>query len=247
MYPLIFILTVWFVSSTLIDLHQYFLPSFVATFEEVYKEMVSGSFAHNLLVTLGRVFSGLIVGLIFGGLIGIVLGLNARARSLAMPIVEFIRGIPTSMLFPVFIVSLGVGELSKSAIIATATFPIIIVSIVVGCASRSENQDRRDYILVHAEHLALSTKYIAILWDAIPSILSGVKVSISMALVLTIVTEMFFVASSGVGWAAYQAYQSFNLELMYSYILLVGFIGVLINVIFDRSVQSFEKKIGLKK
>ena len=60
-----------------------------------------------------------------------------------------------------------------------------------------------------------------------------------LGLVLTIVTEMFFVASSGIGWAANQAYLDFNIDLMYLYIILVGLVGLSLNIFFDKMQNKF--------
>nr|VFK33859.1 MAG: NitT/TauT family transport system permease protein [Candidatus Kentron sp. MB]VFK76466.1 MAG: NitT/TauT family transport system permease protein [Candidatus Kentron sp. MB] len=227
------IVAVWIGFGMITDLNRIFLPDAMGLLEALFHEMASGRLPENVLATFARVFSGLGIGLIIGLPLGILLGVSTAARREVMPLIEFFRGIPASMLFPVFIVIFGVGELSKTVIIASTTFPIILINTVVGCMPRPETQDRRDYLSVHARHLPGSLKILITLWDALPPIIAGLKVAISISLVLTIVTEMFFVASSGVGWAAHQAYLGFDLELMYGYVVVVGIIGLALNQLFD--------------
>nr|VFJ91808.1 MAG: NitT/TauT family transport system permease protein [Candidatus Kentron sp. LFY] len=235
---------IWIGAGMATDLNRIFLPDAVEFFEALFHEIGSGRLLENILATFARVFSGLVIGLLIGFPLGILLGISGTARKEIMPLIEFFRGIPTSMLFPVFIVIFGIGELSKTVIIASTTFPIILINTVVGCMPRPETRDRRDYLSVHARHLPRSTRMLVTIWDALPPIIAGLKVAISISLVLTIVTEMFFVASSGVGWAAHQAYLGFDLELMYCYVIVVGMIGLGLNRLFDVGYGKVSKALG---
>nr|VFJ53608.1 MAG: NitT/TauT family transport system permease protein [Candidatus Kentron sp. FW]VFJ60962.1 MAG: NitT/TauT family transport system permease protein [Candidatus Kentron sp. FW] len=238
------LILVWLGASISTDLNRIFLPDAMEFSETLLREIASGRLPTNILTTFARVFSGLAIGLFIGLPLGILLGISSAARKEIMPLIEFFRGIPTSMLFPVFIVIFGIGELSKTVIIASTTFPIILVNTVVGCMPRPETQDRRDYLHVHARDLPRSVKILVTIWDALPPIIAGLKVAISISLVLTIVTEMFFVASSGVGWAAHQAYLGFDLELMYCYVIVVGIIGLTLNQLFDLGYRKVSGALG---
>jgi len=238
------IVLVWFVLGSFLNLNKVFLPDALDLLQAFYEEAKSGQLYNNIVATSIRVFSGLSVGAIVGVFFGVLMGLSRVIRKEVMPLVEFLRGIPTSMLFPVFIVMFGVGELSKTVIVATTTFPIILVNTVVGFMPRPETQDRRDYMKVHAKKIPHYIKIVALIWDALPPIIGGLKVAISISLVLTIVTEMFFVASSGVGWAAHEAYLAFDLGLMYSYVIVVGLAGLGLNYAFDKIYSRLVKNMG---
>lgn len=231
-------LTVWIIASFSLHLNQMYLPDILGTFQEAKSEVLSGNFIFNLGATLARVTMGLLGGLLIGSLIGGFVALNSSVRSWVWPLIEFIRSIPTSMLFPIFIVALGVGEVSKAGIVITATFPIIAVSIVSGFIDDNGLRDRDDYLNLHSNKIPRSVLIYSKVYSALPSIIAGLKLSLSIALVLTIVTEMFFVASSGVGWAAYQSYQDFNIDKMYFYIIATGVIGLVVNIIFDNFVSK---------
>nr|VFK54845.1 MAG: NitT/TauT family transport system permease protein [Candidatus Kentron sp. TUN]VFK59915.1 MAG: NitT/TauT family transport system permease protein [Candidatus Kentron sp. TUN] len=241
---IIVLLVTWIGFSISMDLNQVFLPNATKFFGVLLHEITTGNLMANILATFARVILGLAVGLSIGLPVGLLLGVSDVARKEIMPLIEFFRGIPTSMLFPVFIVIFGIGELSKTVIVASTTFPIIVVNTIVGCMPRAETQDRRDYFSVHSKKLPKSVKILAMIWDALPPIVAGLKVAISISLVLTIVTEMFFVASSGVGWAAHQAYLGFDLELMYCYVFVVGMIGLALNYLFDSGFRHIFQVLG---
>ena len=238
---LILVLFCWLTSSYIINMHRFFLPEFFGLFEALIVEITSGEFVANVLATFGRVSAGLFIGVGVGVPIGVLIGISSTVRRHVLPSVEVFRSIPTSMLFPLFIVSFGIGELSKLVIVASATFPIMIVSTFTGMVNRKEIEDRTDYLNVHKNLLPLRIVILARVWNAIPAVIGGLKIAISTSLVLTIVTEMFFIASSGVGWAAHQSYLVFDLDKMYAYILVVGLIGLAINKLFDRSVTKLSK------
>ncbi len=223
----------WGIFSFFLNMNQYFLPDITDFFCVFFEEVKTGAIIMNIASTFIRLLLGLLIGVIFGVAVGLVLGLSDGLRKEMMPLVDFLRGIPTSMLFPVFIVAFGIGEISKIIIVISATVPVMLINTMVGCMPRPETQTRRDYLRIHSTLLPVSVKLFAVVWDALPSIIAGFKTAISIALVLTIVTEMFFVASSGVGWAAHQAYLSFDLETMYCYVVVVGAIGLLLNYLFN--------------
>jgi len=233
----------WVLFSLRGDLHSLYLPEFMGVISSLKVELQSGDLLSNLAATAMRVLTGLIAGVFFGVILGAVLGFSERAKKEGLPLVEIFRGIPTSMLFPVFIVALGIGEVSKTVIVASATFPIMVINTMTGMAPRNSTIDRTHYITLHGQSIPWKMKAMSKLWDAIPSMIAGLKVSISIALVLTIVTEMFFIASSGVGWAAHQSYLAFDLDTMYFYIITVGLVGLLINVVFDFLVRKVSKII----
>ena len=155
------------------------------------------------------------------------------------PLVEFIRGIPTSMLFPLFIVTFGLGEISKILIAVYLAAPIVVVSTMIGATPRQEFQGRDDYIRLHSHQISWLQKVYAIVWQSIPNVVAGLKVALSLGLVVIIVTEMFFVSSAGIGWAAFRAYEAFNINLMYVYIFVSGVLALVLNSIMDILIKKF--------
>lgn len=230
---------VWLIFSLNTNLNHLYLPNIDGVFKVLYLEILSGELFNNFIVTFLRVLVGLFLGLLLGFPLGVLLGTHKKLHIEFMPLIDFIRGIPTSMLFPLFIILFGIGEVSKIVIVASVTFPIILVNTISGCLPRKGLEDRTNYLTLHKKRLPRFTIIKSIVWDALPSIVGGVKVAISIGLVLTIVTEMYFVASSGIGWAANQAYLDFNIDLMYLYIILVGLIGLGLNIFFDRIQNKF--------
>lgn len=246
MYVFAFLVLIWGVASAILPLNTYFLPDILGVLRFLFDFEELSAITINLVDTLQRV----IVGILFSSLLaipaGFYLAFNTKLKNIIMPLIDFVRGIPTSMLFPVIIVFMGIGELSKLFIVVLATIPILLISALTGASKREENSDRRDYISIHYRNLSRSTIVMGIIWDALPNLISGTKISISISLVLVIVTEMFFVSNSGLGYAAHQAYLTLDLDEMYTYVIIVGVLGLAFNQILDRcfSLVSGSKNNG---
>jgi ABC-type nitrate/sulfonate/bicarbonate transport system permease component len=69
-----------------------------------------------------------------------------------------------------------------------------------------------------------------ILPATLPRIFAGLRISSALALIVMVVSEMT-AATSGVGYSLTYAQQAFSYQDMWAYILLLGVIGWLLNVI----------------
>lgn len=234
----IILILVWICFGIFVDLGSHFLPTPKGVVLALIKCIADGSLPWNLAITLARVLVCVFIAAGIGIPVGLGTAVSKNFRRFIMPVVEFARGIPTSMLFPVFIILVGFGEKAKLAIALYSTLPVFIIGAFVGATPRPESLGRREYLRLHRNEISVINYFLSILWEAIPSLLASTKVAISLALVLVIVTEMFFVADVGVGWAAYQAYNAFCLDEMYAYILAVGLIGLGINFVFDYTTKQ---------
>lgn len=238
------IIVIWVVASLLTNLNAMFLPRPLGIGHALVEEMLSGQLPFHFSVSLVRVGLGIALAALIGIPLGLLMSQVRWLRDSLLPTIEFIRGIPTSMLFPLFIVFFGVGEASKVMIGLYLSVPILIVSTLVGAEPRRETQGRRDYIALHRDRIPPIHRLLAILWDASPSIAAGLKVALSLALVIVIVTEMFFVSDAGIGWVAFRAYQSFQIDRMYVYIVCVGTLSYLLNSLIDRLILLLRSSVG---
>lgn len=229
----IFLIIVWICFSLFVDLGAVFLPTPIGVVKALVECIANGSLLWNLSITLTRVFVSVLIAAGVGVPMGFASAASKNLQRFFMPVVEFARGIPTSMLFPVFIVLIGFGEKAKLAIVLYSTIPVFIIGAFIGASPGPESLGRREYLQLHRKEISFFDYHFSVFWEAIPSLLASMKLAISLALVLVIVTEMFFVANSGVGWAAYHAYNAFSFDEMYAYIFVVGLAGLCINRAFD--------------
>ena len=68
--------------------------------------------------------------------------------------------------------------------------------------------------------------------EALPRVFVGLRLTLSLALILAVVTEMFTGTTNGLGRRIYDAHDTYSIAEMYACIMLVGAVGYALNKIF---------------
>jgi NitT/TauT family transport system permease protein len=172
-----------------------FAPAPSEVFASLRELALSGALAADLAASLGRLAAGWSLGFLAGVGAGFAIGLSTLARSAGAPLVAALFPIPKIALLPLFILWFGIGEGSKVATIAFGVFFPTVVATYGGV-------DQVDRTLVRMGR-AFGLPSRAILWKivlpgATPAILSGVRISASIGIILLVAAEMIG-AQNGVG------------------------------------------------
>lgn len=145
--------------------------------------------------SLYRLAVGWTLGSILGIVVGLMIGLFSIARAGLLPLVSALFAIPKIALLPLFSVWFGIGEGSKVATILFGTFFPTVISTYGG----ADNVDRN--LIRMGQSFGLSWLSIVrkiIIPGALPGILSGFRISASIAIVLLVAAEMIG-AEHGIG------------------------------------------------
>jgi len=195
----------------------------------LWKILASGSFLTPLGQTLGMLLIGYTIACMAGVALGLLMGCSDYLYGLLEPLVEVIRPIPKPALIPAMVVFLGIGAGMKITMVALAAlFPVLIntlqgvrgVDPVLLATARTRGCSR------------LATIRKIILPASLPMILTGMRVSLSMGLVLVILAEML-AAESGIGFLILDLQRSFQVRPMYAWIAILAVVGLLLNVLFE--------------
>ncbi|HEX8125269.1 MAG TPA: hypothetical protein VF548_06790 [Allosphingosinicella sp.] len=240
--PALFWLLIWAALSLFCHLEERLLPDFFSTLTAVWGLVSDNSFRTNLALTLLRVLPGIVISTAFGIPIGLAFATSRILRNVAEPLFSFVRGVPVATLFPAAIILFGIGDTARLVLTIYVALPILVVATTTGAMERPENKTRRDYLRLHQRRLASWHFPLCLVWDALPAILSGLKIAIALSLVVVIVSEMFFVGGSGAGWYIWDQYQSFNLSKMYAAIFLVGLVSFWMSVLLDTAQQRMVRQ-----
>ncbi|TYO90444.1 ABC transporter permease [Oceanicella actignis] len=155
----------------------------------------SGLLAKHLGASLGRLAQGWTLGVLAGIAAGLAAGLFSLARAGILPLVAALFPIPKIALLPLFIIWFGIGEESKVATILFGTFFPMTIAVYGGV----DNVDRT--LIRMGQSFGLSRLSIIrkiVLPGAMPAILSGMRISASIAIILLVAAEMIG-AEYGVG------------------------------------------------
>jgi ABC-type nitrate/sulfonate/bicarbonate transport system permease component len=157
------------------------------------------------------------------------------------PITEFIRPIPSSAYIPVAILFLGIGNEMKVFVIFLACMFPILLNTYGGVRGI-------DSVLIDTGR-TFGLSRVKALWQIIlpaslPSILTGMRISLGIALIVAVVAEMI-TGNSGIGYFILDMQRIFRVPEMFAGIFTLGLLGFLINFIFLRVEGHFLRWRGI--
>ncbi|MGX5845027.1 ABC transporter permease [Mesorhizobium sp. ArgA1] len=206
------------------------LPRPSAVLETFVQLCQTGLLWQHLLPSLRRLAIGASIGIAFGIAIGVLIGLFSLIRAGLLPLVAALLPIPKIALLPLFVIWFGIDEASKYALIALGTF----TPTVVATQGAVDNVDRN--LIRMGQSFGLSRRSIVhkiVLPGAFPGILSGLRVSISIAITLLVAAEMLG-AEHGVGAYILDAGALYNLERLFAGVTMLSLIGLAVNWFIGR-------------
>ena len=223
-----FLLAVWEIICSTGLISSLFLPAPSAILTALGKLITSGEISRSLTASLYRILLGFALGSIIGLRVGLVTGTSALMDRIRTPI-------PKIALLPLFILWLGIGELSKVTIIALGVF----FPVAMNTYSGVKNVDTL-LIKVAVSFNAswwLTMKSV-VLPSALPVIFAGLRLAAGTSLLLLVAAEMI-AAQEGIG-ALILHYG----DLMITDRLMAGVIVLsLLGLIFNLGLQWLEHKI----
>ena len=184
-----------------------------------------GSLWIAMAATAQRMLAGWIAAVAIAMLLGIAVGNSRAAHQYLSPMLEFFRPLPASAVIPVAVLFLGLTAKMSTFVIAFGSLWPVLLSAIHGYAKVP--RELREV----ASTLEMSRlRYI--LTVATPSasvdIMAGVRISLSLALILTVVTEMQ-ASLPGLGYEIFLAQRTFRTADLYAGLMTLGIFGFLIN------------------
>jgi sulfonate transport system permease protein len=223
------VLGLWQLVSATDMISRVFLPPVGDALGALLTQIEDGSLAQAVLGTTGRMLIGFVFAVIVGCGVGLLIGLSPTARAYIEPSLEFLRPLPASAIIPVAILMLG---LTKTMIIVVITFgslwPILLATIQ-GVKSVEPR------LLEMARTMELSSREVIgaiVLPSAVPDIFAGVRLGMTVSLILAVVTEMMS-AEVGLGANILHAARSFNSPDLFAGVIALGALGLVINTVME--------------
>jgi NitT/TauT family transport system permease protein len=182
----------------------------------------TGELFARLLPTLQR----LLIGFLIGGSVGLVMGLSMgwskTLRKALDPIIAALHPVPKITMLPLILIIFGIGETSRIFVISLAAFFPMLINSMSGVLEINENlfEVMRNY---HASRFQVFRQLI--LPGSLPFVLTGVRLSLNRALVISIAMEMIF-SNEGLGEMIWFAWQTFRIEELYAGIFTISIVGM---------------------
>ncbi len=222
--PLIAVVVAWEGLARSHIMTAYLLPPLSVVLAQVWQDIVSGDLFINLGQTLYRALAGFAIAAVGGVALGIVMVRNKAFRWFFDPIVSAGFPMPKIAFLPVFMLWLGLYDVSKISMIAfNAIFPVITATIAA-----AEGVDF--YLLWSARSLGATPRQLLreiILPAAMPQVLTGLQVALPISMIVAIVTEMLM-GGQGLGGAMIQASRFANSPGVFAGIVEIAIAGLVL-------------------
>ena len=203
-------------------------PPVTRIFQAWISDLLDGTLITNLLATFWRQMLGywLAVGLGIG--VGLAMGYFRVAYNLMEPLIEVFRPIPGPAYLPVLVLFVGIGDEMKVVLILVASLFPILLNTYSGVRAIDPVQ------FDTARTLGLTTAQTLreiVLPAALPQILTGMRISLAISLILAILSEMI-VSNDGLGYFTLLAERTFKVPDMYAGIFTLAMFGYALNRLF---------------
>jgi nitrate/nitrite transport system permease protein len=220
------------------------LPSPADTLPEFWKLISNPFYDHGpndkgiglqVLMSLGRVFSGWLIGSAVAIPIGLLMGSNKTIMGLLNPIIQVLRPVSPLAWYPIGLaVYKNAGNAVTFAIIITSLWPTLI-NTMMGVSSVPE-----DYRNVARVFAFSRWKYLikVLIPYALPYILTGLRLSMGIAWMVIVAGEML-AGSTGIGFFVWDSWNALSLPKVISAILIIGVIGL----VLDRSLEYVTARV----
>ncbi|MWA07530.1 ABC transporter permease subunit [Actinomadura sp. LD22] len=212
-----------------------FLPPFSDMVSALADEAGTGAFWRALLETLRGWAIGLAVATAAGVVLGVVIGGLPPVRAATASTIEFLRPIPSVALIPLAVLLYGTTMRATLLLVVYASFWQVLVQVLYGV--RDVDPVARE--TARSYRFRTLTQVRTVLWPtALPYVMTGFRLAAAVALILEITGELV-IGSPGLGKQIAVAQSSGAVASMYALVIVVGLIGVVVNVI----VRAVERRV----
>ncbi|MFE9645083.1 ABC transporter permease [Streptomyces sp. NPDC006365] len=223
--PLVLFGVWWSLTAGSTDVYSPPLSTILGKFADVW---TGERLTSDVVPSVIRLTAGYLLAIIAGVGLGLVIGMSRLVRDFLEPVMELFRAIPPPVLVPIIILFAGIGDTMKVLVIVSGCMWPILLNTVEGVRAVDEvlSDTCRSYGITGTRRL-----WHLVLRSASPQIVTGMRQSLSIGIILMVISEMF-AASNGLGFAVVQFQRSFAIPEMWSGVLLLGLLGFVLSLLF---------------
>ena len=201
------------------------MPSkIVAGFIELWED---NKYQTYITVSSLRFAKGFVLGAVSGLVLGTILGLSKKVNEYLGAVFSLLRSIPLIAWVPIAILTLGVGEFTKTVLVGIGCFWSVFLNTMDGIKG-VDNRYVEVANVLEKKHYETVIK--VVLPAAFPSVVTGLRAGFSSAWKSIVAAEMIG-ASSGIGFIISYGREINRAELMYVGLVTVAVIGLLLDIV----------------
>lgn len=186
-------------------------------------------FLGHAATTLYRLFWGFGLAVVVGVGLGIAAAGSPTIGALLRPLIRVLAPVPKIALYPAFILTLGFDHSSKIALVfADALFPILLATYQGAISVEPK-------LVWSARAMGVSrlkSLFTVVLKAALPSILTGCRISLVISCIVVFLSEMIS-STDGLGHLLVRAARNFQTVDMFVPIIAISALGLILNTAFN--------------
>jgi len=223
---IIFLLGCWQILALLLATPVFPPPG--KALQSLAEIFVSDILAH-LKVSLYRISVSLAIAVVLGVPLGLFLGKNKRADQISAPLIYLTFPIPKVVFLPLFLILLGIGNLSKIVMISLIVFYQILVT------TRDAARNLADEYIISVRSLRATERelYRHVYFPAcLPAILTSLRLGLGTAMAVLFLVETY-ATREGIGFFIMDSWSSLAYDKMFAGIIAMGMMGLILYLLLD--------------
>lgn len=228
----VLLIAVWWLLIRLFDIKSFILPTPGETLQALYQFRYA-LFVHGM-ATLGTTLVGFAAAVVFGMILGIMVGTSRLLYSSIYPLLVGFNSVPKAALVPIFVIWFGTGTIPAVCTAFMLSFFPVVANISTAFAT------------IEPELLEVMRSLGATRWDitrkigiprSLPFFFASLKISVTLAFVGSVIAEIV-ASNSGIGNVMLVASSNFNVPLVFAALVVVGVMGIGMYALFDAFERS---------
>ncbi|TXT35724.1 MAG: binding-protein-dependent transport systems inner membrane component [Comamonadaceae bacterium] len=222
---LLALIALWWLASHLQWISKVFLPTPESTVASLVEGLIQGDLLNFTLATVLRMTLGWGLATALGVGLGALIGSSETVRAWIQPTLELLRPMPASAMLPLAIAIFGLSSGMVLFVVAFGAMWPVLLATVHGFAAMHVRLKE----VSQALQLSRSAFVVKLgLPNALPDILAGMRLSLTVSLIVSVVGEMI-ASQPGLGQAILLAARSFRSSELFAGVMLLGLIGFVTN------------------
>ncbi len=176
-------------------------------------------------VTLVELVVAFALSVVFGMLIGILIGLTDLGRRSLSPLVLILYGIPQAIILPLFVLMFGLGATSKIAFgFSHGIFPVIVTTLA---GMRNVSPLLLNGTAALGASRAQQVRYV-IFPHMVTTVFAGLRLAMTLTLLGVVLAEIF-VSQGGIGYFTLLYTETFNPPALMALVLTLALMAIVLN------------------
>jgi len=203
---------------------SYLLPTFSATVERIWDDLVSGDLLLYFALTLFRSLVSFLIAAAAGVLLAVAMTQSRLVHWFFDPVISVAFPMPKIAFLPIVVLWLGFHDLSKITMATIDAFFPVVTATLMGIKGVDH------YLVWSARNMGASDREVfaqVLLPAALPQIMTGLQVALPIALIVVIVAEML-TGGVGLGAAMVNASRYADSPGVFAGIVEIGAVGLVL-------------------